>query len=131
MVDSSIIGRELAPTSLYIDEGRLRLFAKATGADPTSSVPPTFLFSIELEAPDPFGWVQDVGIDIRKILHGEQSFTYHSPAKAGETLTATPKIVDFYEKKGGGLQFIVKETRVTRADGSAVADLKSVIVVRN
>jgi hypothetical protein len=94
-------------------------------------VPPTFLFSIELENPDQFRWVVDQGIDPRFVLHGEQSFAYHSIAYAGDTLTATPRIVDVYSKKGGALEFIVKNTAVTRADGSAVADLETVIVVRN
>ncbi|MGH3955244.1 MAG: FAS1-like dehydratase domain-containing protein [Mycobacterium sp.] len=46
-------------------------------------------------------------------------------------LTATPKITDAYSKKGGALDFIVKDTAVTRSDGTLVAELKSVIVVRN
>lgn len=40
----------------------------------------------------------------------------------------SPRITDVYAKKA--LQFVVKETAVTRADGAAVADLTSVIVVR-
>lgn len=79
----------------------------------------------------PFAWLEGIGVDLRTILHGEQSFEYHSRAYVGETLTATPKIVDYYEKKGGALEFLVKETAVTRTDGSPVADLKTVIVVRN
>ncbi|MBF6212671.1 MaoC family dehydratase N-terminal domain-containing protein [Nocardia puris] len=126
-----MIGTGLAPSTLYIDAGRLRLFAKAIGEpNPTDVVPPTFLFAIELEQPDPFAWLAELGVDLRKVLHGEQSFVYHSPARAGDTLTATPRITDTYQKKGGALTFIVKETAVTRADGSAVADLKTVVVVR-
>ncbi|WP_165614221.1 FAS1-like dehydratase domain-containing protein, partial [Mycolicibacterium holsaticum] len=60
-----------------------------------------------------------------------QRFTYHSLAFAGDLLTARPKIVDVYSKRGGALEFVVKDTAVVRQDGSAVADLKSVLVVRN
>ncbi|NMN95773.1 MaoC family dehydratase N-terminal domain-containing protein [Antrihabitans stalactiti] len=132
-IDPSVIGTELAPTTLTVDEGRLRFFAKAIGdkVDADLRVPPTFLFSIELENPNPFGWANQLGIDLRFVLHGEQAFTYHQPAYAGDVLTATPKITDVYSKKGGALDFIVKETAVTKADGSLVADLKTVIVVRN
>jgi len=145
-VDSAFIGTQLPATTLTVDAGRLRFFAKAIGeTNPLYTdveaakaagyadlpVPPTFLFSIELENPDQFRWVVDQGIDPRFVLHGEQSFTYHSIAHAGDTLTATPRIVDVYSKKGGALEFIVKNTAVTRADGSAVADLETVIVVRN
>ncbi|GAA2399549.1 MaoC family dehydratase N-terminal domain-containing protein [Mycolicibacterium llatzerense] len=132
-VDTAAIGTELPATTLTVDPGRLRFFAKAIGdtVDDDLRVPPTFLFSIELENPNAFGWVEQLGIDMRFVLHGEQSFTYHSPAHAGDVLTATPRITDIYSKKGGALEFIVKETAVTRADGSLVADLKTVIVVRN
>ncbi len=132
-VDTAAIGTELPTTTLTVDAGRLRFFAKAIGdtVDDDLRVPPTFLFSIELENPNAFGWVEQLGIDMRFVLHGEQSFTYHSPAHAGDVLTATPRITDIYSKKGGALEFIVKETAVTRADGSLVADLKTVIVVRN
>ncbi|MGL4304625.1 MAG: FAS1-like dehydratase domain-containing protein, partial [Mycobacteriaceae bacterium] len=91
-------------------------------------VPPTFLFSIELEGPDPFKWVAELGVDLRHILHGEQSFVYHSVAHAGDTLVAAPYISDVYEK--GSLGFLVKETKVARENGSEVADLRTVIVVR-
>jgi acyl dehydratase len=145
-VDPAFIGTQLPATTLTVDAGRLRFFAKAIGeTNPVYTdvaaakaagyaelpVPPTFLFAIELENPDQFRWVADQGIDPRFVLHGEQSFTYHSVAYAGDTLTATPRIVDVYSKKDGALEFIVKNTAVTRADGSAVADLETVVVVRS
>lgn len=132
-IDPSVIGTELPPTTVTVEEGRLRFFAKAIGdtVDVELRVPPTFLFSIELENPNPFAWADQLGIDLRYVLHGEQAFTYHLPAYAGDVLTATPKITDAYSKKGGALDFIVKDTAVTRSDGTLVAELKSVIVVRN
>jgi acyl dehydratase len=145
-VDPAFIGTQLPATTLTVAAVRLRFFAKAIGetnplytdVDAAKAAghvdlpaPPTFLFSIELENPDQFRWVTDQGIDPRFLLHGEQSFTYHSIAYAGDTLTAAPRIVDVYSKKGGALEFIVKNTVITRADGSAVADLETVIVVRN
>jgi len=145
-IDPAIVGTELPPITMTLDAGRLRFFAKAIGE--TNAVytdaeiakaagysdlpaPPTFLFSIELENPDPFAFLAQAAVDLRFVLHGEQSFTYHSTAVAGDVLTATPRITDVYNKKGGALEFLVKETAITRADGSAVADLKSIIVVRN
>lgn len=136
--------RALTSVTATIDAGRLRFFAKAIGEQdpvytdlataraaghPHLPVPPTFLFGLELEQPDPFGYLADLGIDLRRVLHGEQSFTYHSVAHAGDTLVATPSITDRYTKKGGALEFVVKQTTVTRDDDSAVADLTSVVVV--
>ncbi|MCJ0894766.1 MaoC family dehydratase N-terminal domain-containing protein [Rhodococcus sp. IEGM 1401] len=145
-IDPAAIGTELEPVAITVDAARLRFFAKAIGetnpvyidtdaaqaaGHPDLPVPPTFLFSIELDSPDPFAWMSDLGVDLRFVLHGEQIFTYHSTAHAGDTLTARSTITDIYSKKGGALDFVVKDTAVTRADGSAVADLRAVLVVRN
>ncbi|GAB5011934.1 hypothetical protein MAHJHV63_41890 [Mycobacterium avium subsp. hominissuis] len=115
-IDTSVIGKALPETSMTVDAGRLRFFAKATGqTDPTYidlqaaraaghpdlPVPPTFLMAIELEQPDPFAFLTEIGVDLRRVLHGEQSFTYHSTAHAGDNLVAKPRIADAYVKKGG------------------------------
>jgi acyl dehydratase len=145
-IEPAVVGTELDPVTLAVDAARLRFFAKAIGeknpiffddaaaaaaGHSSLPVPPTFLFSIELEAADPFGWITGLGVDLRFILHGEQEFIYHSVAHAGDILIARPRITDVYQKKGGALEFLVKESIVERADGSAVADLRSVIVVRH
>lgn len=145
-LDQNIIGKALEPTSLTVDAARLKFFAKATGSTcpvysneaaaragghHTLPVPPTFLFSIELESPDPFSWLADLGVDLRMILHGSQRFDYHSIAHAGDTLVASPTIADVFSKKGGALEFIVKSTAVTRSDKSSVATLTSTIVIQN
>lgn len=145
-IDISVIGTELPAQTLTVDRGRLRFFAKAIGeTNPVYTdveaakaagyrdipVPPTFLFSVELEAPDPFAFLTSLGVDLRFVLHGEQSFRYHDIAYPGDELVARPRIADIYSKKDGALEFIVKDTRVTRADGAPIADLRSVIVVQN
>jgi hypothetical protein len=144
-IPRSAIGTELPPVTVDIEPGRLRFFAKAIGetdpvyldqaaakaaGHPDLPVPPTFLFGLELEQADPFAYLTALGADLRHVLHGEQTFTYHSVAHAGDRLTVRPRIVDVYTKKGGALEFLVKESAVTRANGSAVADLTSVIIVR-
>jgi hypothetical protein len=52
-------------------------------------------------------------MDYRKLLHGEQRFSYHAMAYAGDKLTFEQRIEDIYDKKGGLLEFVVRETRVT------------------
>ena len=145
MLDKQLIGSALAPFSVEVEHGRLRAFAKATGQDnpiywdeaaaraaghPSLPVPPTFLFCLEMDSPNPIEVFERLGVDYAQVLHGEQHFVYHRLAHAGETLHYQPRIADLYEKKNGALGFIVWETRVEGGDGSAVADLRSVMVVR-
>jgi acyl dehydratase len=70
-------------------------------------------------------------IDLREVLHGEQRFDYHSPVCAGDTLRFQTRVSDIYDKKGGALEFVVNDTKVTNQLGEHVSDLHSVIVVRH
>jgi len=144
-IDPAIIGTKTAPFDVEVERGRLRFFAAATGStDPIYTdldaakaaghrdlpVPPTFLFSLEMERPDAWGSLAGLGIDLRFVLHGEQRFTYHAMAYAGDSLTFSSTISDVYAKKGGALEFLVRTVDVTR-DGEPVAELVNVIVVQN
>jgi acyl dehydratase len=144
MIDKQHIGLRLPAFKASADAWRLRFFANAIGetnpvyfdeaaahdaGHPALPLPPTFLFSLEFEQPST-AWRDDLGIVTARILHGEQSFTYHRMAYAGDVLRFESRITDIYEKKGGALTFIVKETRVTNQRGEHVADLRSVIVQR-
>lgn len=146
MLDKSLIGSILAPHTVEVEKGRLRSFAKATGQDDpvylddaaaraagyrSLPVPPTFLFCLASEAPDPMEMQRLLGLDLPRLLHGEQSFSYHLTACAGDVLSFAPRITDIYERSGGELEFVVYETRVSNARGEHVADLRTVIVQRS
>lgn len=133
------------PTSLEIDRGRLRLFAKATGqtdpvyfdldaakaaGHPDLLVPPTFLFGIDLEQPDPFAFYKEHNVDMTRVLHGSQRFDYIAPVFAGEEVVATRTVKDVVDKKEGALTFVEGETVITRG-GETVAILTSSTVIRN
>jgi acyl dehydratase len=144
-VPHTAIGLELDPISSTIEAGRLRFFAEAIGETnstftdpavaaesgyPNLPVPPTFLFGLKLEQPDPFKWLLDFGVDFRYVLHGTQQFTYHQLAFAGDELTISPRLSDVYEKKGGALEFVVLESTVSRG-AEPIATLVETIVIRH
>lgn len=146
MIDRRHIGHTIAPFTVDVECGRLRFFAKATGqtdpvytddeaaraaGHPALPVPPTFLFCLEMESPNPAAVRELLGLDYRRILHGEQGFVFHRMAYAGDRLRFTQRIEDIYDKKGGALEFVVNGTKVTNQLGEHVADLHSVIVVRH
>ncbi len=126
-----------------LERGRLRSFAAAVGDDdpvhldveaaraaghPDVLAMPTFLFSLELEHAEPFGYLDALGVDLRGVLHGEQSFTFHAPLHAGDTVTVRSSITEAYAKNPQ-MDFLVKHTDVLRGD-ELVGESDSVIVVR-
>lgn len=147
MIDKKWIGHELPASVLPIERSRLQFFAKAIGeTDPVYTdeaaardagypdllAPPTFLFAAELDSGASERLIEeDLQIPIAKLLHGEQSFTYHRPACVGDTVTVRSTVTDIYDKKNGALEFVVKTSRATNQRDELVAELRTVIVCRN
>tara|TARA_R110000868_G_scaffold350693_2_gene612006 strand:+ start:5352 stop:5795 length:444 start_codon:yes stop_codon:yes gene_type:complete len=146
MLDKSFIGLETKPRSVDVEKGQLAFFAHATGeknpiyfdeaaakaaGHPAIPAPPTFLFCLGTMAPGDENVMGKLGVDIGRVLHGEQQFTYEKPIYAGDTITMTTKITDIYDKKGGALDFIVQDTQAQNQKGEKVGVARTVIVVRN
>lgn len=146
MLDKSFIGLETKPRAVEVEKGQLKFFAQATGeknpiyfdekaakAAGHSAIPapPTFLFCLSTMVPGDENILGKLGVDIGRILHGEQQFTYDKPIYAGDTITMKTRIADIYDKKGGALDFIVQDTEAVNQNGESVGVARTVIVVRN
>lgn len=146
MIDRKWIGHELPASVLPLERTRLQFFAKAIGEtdpvyiDPAAArdagyadlpAPPTFLFAAELDSGASNRLLADLGIPLAKLLHGEQGFSYHRAACAGDTVTVRSTITDIYDKKNGALEFVVKSSRATNQRDELVAELRTVIVCRH
>ncbi len=146
MIDKKWIGHVLPPSVLTLERGRLCSFAKAIGeTDPVYTdlqaaqaagyadlpCPPTFLFAAELDSGATMALLDLLEVPIARILHGEQSFSYHAPVVAGDTVTLQPRVTDIYDKKNGALEFMVKQVAAHNQRNELVAELRTVIVVRH
>ena len=146
MIDKQFIGYEVPPTLWDVEKGRIRFFAQVIGAtDPiyfdaraaqaagyrNVVAPPTFIFGAESDSGVLMTLLDTLKIDLRKVLHGEQRIDYHAPVCAGDTLRFQTRVSDIYDKKGGALEFVVNDTKVTNQLGEHVSDLHSVVVVRH
>ncbi|EHL22290.1 MULTISPECIES: MaoC family dehydratase N-terminal domain-containing protein [Comamonadaceae] len=146
MIDKQFIGYEVPPTLWDVEKGRIRFFAEVIGAtDPiyfdasaaqaagyrNVVAPPTFIFGAESDSGVLMTLLDTLKIDLRKVLHGEQRIDYHAPVCAGDTLRFQTRVTDIYDKKGGALEFVVNDTKVTNQLGEHVSDLHSVVVVRH
>jgi|SaaInlStandDraft_1057018.scaffolds.fasta_scaffold02099_6 acyl dehydratase len=146
MIDRSYIGRKSEPLTVAVEPFQLRLFAKAIGE--TNPVyleveaakaagyrnmlaPPTFANALSLSQPDPFGQWPAMGIELAKVLHGEQKFEYFALICAGDTITLHDEITDIYDKKDGAMEFVISETTVTNQNGELVGKMTSMLVQRH
>ena len=134
---------QLPSFEVLVERGRLRAFAAAVGEDdpvhrdvdaaraaghPDVLAMPTYLFSLELEAPDPLGYLAEIGADLRGVLHGEQTFTYHLPVHAGDTISVRPRITAAYAKNER-MDFVVRGTDFVRGR-HLVGTAESLLVAR-
>ncbi len=146
VIDKKHIGYAPSPTLWDVEKGRIAFFAKVIGlTDPIHTdeaaakaagyrgtvAPPTFIFGAPGDSGETMKLIETLEIDLGKVLHGEQRFDYHAPVCAGDTLRFESRVSDIYDKKGGALEFVVNDTKVTNQLGEHVADLHSVIVVRH
>ncbi|MEU3017520.1 MULTISPECIES: MaoC family dehydratase N-terminal domain-containing protein [unclassified Nocardiopsis] len=144
-LSAEVVGTPMPDASLLLERGRLRLFCEAIGetspvyldvaaaraaGHPDLPVPPTFLAAIQHEVPQPLRWIEELGADPRRVLHGEQAFTYHRMVHAGQTVTLRGSVTGHTVKKGGAMELLTRSFVVTDETGGTVAELEDVVVVR-
>jgi acyl dehydratase len=146
MLDRSYIGHSFPPLSVPVEAGQLKFFARAVGEDnPIYSdenaakaagyralpAPPTFVFSLNLSGTNLDEKYVPMGVDLARLLHGEQQFEYFADICAGDVITLQSTVTDIYDKKGGALEFAVEETTATNQNGELVAKTIQTLVMRN
>jgi hypothetical protein len=124
------------PWELVVERGKIAEFADAMLCDdpayrgPDAIIPPTFLTTAGRWAPG--GVRVDVGFDRKRLLHGEQEYTFHSaPPAAGDVLIAQEKVVDRYSKpgkRGGTMRFATVVTEYRNAEGVLVAEARATFI---
>jgi len=143
MALDDLLGTELGSQTITIEQGPVRVFAASVKDDPTRYVgdgapaPLTWPFVMSFWGSDGQGGAGNLPLDRlrgpgRMILHGEQEFEYHRELAVGETLTGRSRISDVYEKdtSWATMEFYVRETSWTDADGAPVVDERFTLIVR-
>jgi acyl dehydratase len=80
------------------------------------------------------GQLLNLGINVMRILHGEEEYEYLAPIYPGETLTGVMTLVDGKTREGKGgssMDILTTEVRYTSASNQHVLTTRTVIVVRN
>ena len=134
--ESDLPCNEGQPWEVVVERGKIAEFADAMlCADPAyrgpnAVIPPTFLTTAARWAPP--GVRVDIGFDRKRLLHGEQEYTFHAelPA-AGDVLTARERVVESYckpGKRGGQMRFATVVTEFRDAHGTLVAEAKATFI---
>ena len=146
MLNRDCLGRVSELRVIDIEKGQLKLFAKAIGeTDPIyfdevaakeaghPGIPSTLTFGscLRFLAPAEKPSLEEMGLDYARVLHAEEKLEFMLPIHAGDRLNLVTEIVDMYDKKGGALEFLVRETRVCNEAGDLVQKFFNTIVMEN
>ena len=116
-VDSSLLERDHPPTApREVTEESVREFAEAIGASYDGKVPPTWPIVLAFEAMNAF--LEAEQVDLHRIVHGEQRFTYERAIVVGDVLTARLQVVGL--RQIGGADIIGTTSEIRDAVGALV-----------
>ncbi len=149
MFDTSKVGQSFPPFTIEVARNKIHELTSAIGDDnpvyhsraaaqaagfsdvPISPTTPTMLgfwgntgFGRELA---------NVGINVMRVLHGEEEYDYLAPIYPGDVLTGVTTIVEGKHrssKDGSSMDILTTETRYTNQHQQAVLTTRSTIVVR-
>jgi hypothetical protein len=129
-VDASLAGRTFPPTAPYrVSAEKIAEFARATGSQHDGgAAPATFPIVVAFAAMTALMEDASVGIELHRVVHGDQRFNYTRPVQAGDELTATLTVDTL--RQIGGADIIGTRSEITDADGEPVCTAFATLVHR-
>lgn len=149
MFDTSKIGQSFPPFTVEVERCKIHELNLALGDDnpiyhsreaaqaagykdvPLSPTAPTMLSfwgNTRLG-----GQLMSVGIQVMRILHGEEEYEYLAPIYPGDTLTGVTRIAEGKSRQGrdgSSMDILTTETRYTNQQDQEVLKTRTTIVVR-
>lgn len=157
MADKSKLGTEFPPFAYEVEKGKIAEFvmaisqkenkdqidqiyaskdaAKKEGYDDIV-ISPTFQTCFALWGGGGLmPMITGLGINLGRLLHGEEEYEYLKPIHPGDVITCKTKVVDMYEKEkknkpGSFMEFTVLETEMKNQKGEVVIKGRSTLVER-
>jgi acyl dehydratase len=128
-VDDGLVGRTFPPTPPYdVTAERVAAFAAATGTpyaegDPA---PATFPIVVAFVAMQQLMTDPEVGIELHRVVHGQQRFVHERPVRVGDRLSAELSVAGV--RSLGGSDILSTSSRITDADGALVCTAEATLV---
>lgn len=130
MISESHAGRSYPPTEPYeVTGARIAEFAAALGdhnpayRGDAPIAPPTFAAVIAGRAWEALWTDAELGLQLRRIVHGDQRITHHRPLRAGDRVTATLTIDKVRTR--GAVDIISSSVSLDTLDGEPVCTAAS------
>ena len=149
MFDKSKVGYSFPPFTIEVERGKIRELALAIGDDnpiyqsreaaqaagyadvplfPTAPTMFTFWGNAKMVSQ-----IVSLGINVMRVLHGEEEYEYLGPIYPGDTLTGVMTVVDGKTrqgKDGSSMDILTTEIRYTNQHGQPVLNAREMILVR-
>jgi acyl dehydratase len=130
-VDESLVGRTFGPLPAYdVTAERVAEFAAATHTPWHEGDPAPVTFPIVVA----FGAMQalmddpSVGIELHRVVHGEQSFRYERPVRVGDRLEVELSVRTL--RQIGGNDIIGTSSAVRDREGELVCEAAATLIHR-
>ena len=147
MIDPGIVGNEIGRVRFPLDRSKLAELARAFGDDDAVwhdadaardagfdgiPVPPTVTVIADHWRPGgATAMVDAIGADLPRVLHGEASWEFLAPTRAGAELTATQRVDDISTregKRGGSMTLVGLVTEYVDEHGVTVARRRDTLI---
>lgn len=142
-LSKDIIGRKLDEFTVEVERGKIREFCQAIGEtnpiylDPEAAkaegfadtpIPPTFQTSFMFWGYPKF-WtdMEEMGIDVKRLLHMKEEYTYHKPIYPGMKITIKGEVKDV---KTGKMDMVTFQNLFYDEKGEVCIEAEMGIVIR-
>lgn len=124
-ISESHVGRSYPPTAPYVvSSAKIAEFAKAIGDENPAYcgeqpiAPPTFVALISSAAWEGMFADAELGLALRRIVHGDQKFSYERPLRSGDVVRATLTIDKVRVR--GQADIIGSSVKIETTDGELI-----------
>lgn len=132
-INESHVGTVYPPTEPYVvSAAKIHEFAAALGdanpayAGPSPIAPPTFAVVLSAAAWDGLFADPDLGLELRRTVHGDQRFVWDRPLRAGDEVTGTLSITKFRAR--GATEMITVAVELSTTAGDRVCTATSTLI---
>lgn len=127
-MDPSIVGRTYPPAPPYqVTEARLRDFVEATGGSYDGGPAPA-TYPIVAAFAAMMGFLRAEGVDLARIVHGEQRFAHERPVVPGDVLNVALSVATL--RSIGGNDIVGTTSEIRDAAGDLVCTGTATLVHR-